>query len=107
MFNIGGENWRKGGRDIGIEIVFGVIRVRERLGFGVRRGGGGISFIGGIGVIGGMGIISVIGIIDGMGSKEYGWYRDYIIYSHCENLHPRTFLIQTYGLCRFVGIYLR
>ena len=70
MFNIGGENWRKGGGDIGIEDVFDVIRVREDLGFGGRRGGGG-SFIGGIGVIGGMGIISVIGvigIIDGMGS---------------------------------------
>lgn len=80
--------------------------MREDLGFGGRRGGGGISFIGGIG---GMGIISVIGIIDGMGSKgskEYGWYRDNIIYSHCENLHPRTFLMLTYGLCRFVAIYL-
>jgi hypothetical protein len=61
--------------------------------------------IGVIGIIGGIGIISVIGIIYGMGSKEYGWYRDNIIYSHCENLHPRTFLIQTYGLCRFVAIY--
>lgn len=64
---------------------------------------GGVSVIG---IIGGIGIISVIGIIDGMGSKEYGRYRDNIIYSHCENLHPRTFLILTYGLCRFVAIYL-
>ena len=56
-----------------------------------------------IGIIGGIGIISVI---SGMGSMGYGWYRDNIIYSHCENLHPRTFLIQTYGLCRFVAIYL-
>lgn len=83
--------------------------MRTDLGFGGRRGGGGISFIGSIGVIGGMGIIGVIGIIgiiDGMGSKEYGWYGDYIIYSHCENQHPRTFLMLTYGLCRFVAIYL-
>jgi hypothetical protein len=71
MFNIGGQNWRKGGGNIWV-----------------------------------IGIIGVIGIIDGMGSKEYGWYRENIIYSHCENLHPRTFLILTYGLCRFVAIYL-
>jgi hypothetical protein len=43
MFNIGGQNCRKGSGNIGV-----------------------------IGIIGG---ISVIGIIDGMGSKEYGWYR--------------------------------
>ena len=71
-----------------------------------RRGYRGNRYYSGIGSIGIIGVIGVIGVIDGMGSKEYGWYRDNIIYSHCENLHPRTFLMLTYGLCRFVAIYL-